>query len=85
MKKRAIALLAAAHLFDDVNQGVIPALIPFFISERGFTIAAAAGLVFASNVSSSILQPLFGALAHSPSALYQRRVAPTPALAAALR
>jgi len=67
MKKRAIALLAAAHLFDDVNQGVIPALIPFFISERGFTIAAAAGLVFASNVSSSILQPLFGALADRKS------------------
>jgi FSR family fosmidomycin resistance protein-like MFS transporter len=67
MKKRAIALLAAAHLFDDVNQGVIPALIPFFISERGFTIAAAAGLVFASNVSSSVLQPLFGALADRKS------------------
>jgi len=67
MRKRAIALLAAAHLFDDVNQGVIPALIPFFISERGFTIAAAAGLVFASNVSSSVLQPLFGALADRKS------------------
>lgn len=67
MKKRAIGLLAAAHLCDDVNQGVIPALIPFFVSERGFTIAAAAGLVFASNVSSSILQPLFGMLADRKS------------------
>lgn len=63
MQKRPIVLLAAAHLFDDVNQGVIPALIPFFVSERGFTIAAAAGLVFASNISSSVLQPLFGMLA----------------------
>ena len=63
MRRRAIALLASAHLFDDVNQGVIPALIPFFIAERGFTIAAAAGLVFASNVASSILQPLFGLIA----------------------
>ena len=63
MRRRAITLLAAAHLFDDVNQGVIPALIPFFIAERGFTIAAAAGLVFASNVASSVLQPLFGLLA----------------------
>jgi len=63
MKRRAIGLLAAAHLFDDVNQGVIPALLPFFIAERGFTIAAAAGLVFASNVASSVLQPLFGILA----------------------
>jgi FSR family fosmidomycin resistance protein-like MFS transporter len=63
VKKRPIVLLAAAHLCDDVNQGVIPALIPFFVSDRGFTIAAAAGLVFASNVSSSVLQPLFGMLA----------------------
>jgi MFS transporter, FSR family, fosmidomycin resistance protein len=63
MRRRAIGLLAAAHLFDDVNQGVIPALLPFFIAERGFTIAAAAGLVFASNVASSVLQPLFGILA----------------------
>jgi FSR family fosmidomycin resistance protein-like MFS transporter len=63
MRRRAIGLLAAAHLFDDLNQGVIPALLPFFIAERGFTIAAAAGLVFASNVASSVLQPLFGLLA----------------------
>ena len=63
MRRRAIGLLSAAHLFDDLNQGVIPALLPFFIAERGFTIAAAAGLVFASNVASSVLQPLFGVLA----------------------
>ncbi len=63
MRRRSIAMLATAHLFDDVNQGVIPALLPFFIAERGFTIAAAAGLVFASNISSSVLQPLFGVLA----------------------
>ena len=44
MRRRAIGLLSAAHLFDDLNQGVVPALLPFFISERGFTIAAAAGL-----------------------------------------
>ena len=68
MKRRAIALLAAAHLFDDVNQGVIPALIPFFVTERGFTIAAAAGLVLAANASSSVLQPLFGQIADKRSA-----------------
>jgi FSR family fosmidomycin resistance protein-like MFS transporter len=68
MRRRVIALLATAHLFDDVNQGVIPALIPFFVAERGFTIAAAAGLVFSSNISSSVLQPLFGLLADRRSA-----------------
>ena len=68
MRSRAIALLSAAHLFDDLNQGVIPALIPFFIAERGFTIAAAAGLVLAGNLASSVLQPLFGHLADRASA-----------------
>ena len=68
MRRRTIALLATAHLFDDINQGVIPALIPFFVAERGFTIAAAAGLVFSSNISSSVLQPLFGVLADRRSA-----------------
>jgi MFS transporter, FSR family, fosmidomycin resistance protein len=68
VRRRAIALLAAAHLFDDINQGVIPALIPFFVTDRGFTIAAAAGLVFSSNISSSVLQPLFGYLADRRSA-----------------
>ena len=68
MRSRAIALLSAAHLFDDLNQGVIPALIPFFIAERGFTIAAAAGLVLAGNLASSVLQPLFGQLADRMSA-----------------
>ena len=63
MKRRAIALLAAAHLFDDINQSVVPALLPFFIAERGFTMAAAGGLVLAASASSSVLQPLFGQLA----------------------
>jgi len=62
MRKGSIGLLSAAHLFDDVNQGVIPALLPFFIAERGLTIAAAGGVVLAANLASSILQPLFGQL-----------------------
>ena len=62
-RKPSIALLSAAHLFDDLNQGVVPALLPFFIAERGFSIAAAAGLVLAANAASSVLQPIFGYLA----------------------
>ncbi len=54
-------------MFDDVNQGVVPALLPFFIAERGFTIAAAGGLVLAANLASSVLQPLFGQLADRAS------------------
>ncbi|MDR1946854.1 MAG: hypothetical protein LBQ51_06785 [Desulfovibrio sp.] len=45
------------------NQGALPALLPFFISAYDFTYATAASLVFALNLFSSIVQPLFGFLA----------------------
>jgi FSR family fosmidomycin resistance protein-like MFS transporter len=58
--RRAMAGLSAGHLFTDLNQGAVAALLPFLISERGFSLAAAGALVFAATVSSSIVQPLFG-------------------------
>jgi FSR family fosmidomycin resistance protein-like MFS transporter len=57
-----IALLAAGHACVDVYQGAIAALVPFFVSERAYTYAAAAGLVLAASLLSSVVQPLFGAL-----------------------
>jgi len=58
--RRAMAMLSAGHLFTDLNQGAVAALLPFLISGRGISLAAAGGLVFAATVSSSIVQPLFG-------------------------
>lgn len=55
-----MAALSAGHLFTDVNQGAVAALIPFLVSERGISLAAAGTLVLAATVSSSIVQPLFG-------------------------
>jgi MFS transporter, FSR family, fosmidomycin resistance protein len=60
---KSIALLSAAHLCDDINQGVVPAMLPFFIAAHHLTYAAAAGLVLAQTMSSSVVQPLFGWLA----------------------
>jgi MFS transporter, FSR family, fosmidomycin resistance protein len=57
---KSVALLSAAHLCDDINQGVVPAMLPFFISTYHLTYAAAAGLVLAQTLSSSVVQPLFG-------------------------
>ncbi len=51
------------HLMTDLNQGMLPALLPFFVAERGLTYTAAGGLVLAANVSSSVVQPFFGAVA----------------------
>ena len=55
-----MAVLSAGHLFTDLNQGAVAALLPFLVSERGLTLAAAGALVLAATVSSSVVQPLFG-------------------------
>jgi len=60
---RSVALLSAAHLCDDINQGVVPAMLPFFISAYHLTYTAAAGLVLAQTLASSVVQPLFGLIA----------------------
>ena len=62
-RRRLLTLLSGTHLADDLYQGVIPASLPFFIAERGFSYAAASGLVLAATLTSSILQPVFGFLA----------------------
>lgn len=60
MKYAYVALLAGGHLVTDINQGALPALLPFFIGAYGLSYTAAAGIVFALNMSSTIIQPLFG-------------------------
>ncbi|MGB3682033.1 MAG: MFS transporter [Rubrobacteraceae bacterium] len=58
--RRAMSTLSAGHLFTDVNQGAVAALLPFLISDRGLSLAAAGALLTAATLSSSIVQPLFG-------------------------
>jgi FSR family fosmidomycin resistance protein-like MFS transporter len=60
---KSVALLSASHMCDDINQGVVPAMLPFFIAAYHLSYAAAAGLVLAQTLSSSVVQPLFGLLA----------------------
>jgi MFS transporter, FSR family, fosmidomycin resistance protein len=63
MNKEAIALLSLGHFLIDFCQGVVPALVPFLVTERHFSYTAAASLVFAISATSSVVQPLFGQLA----------------------
>ena len=58
-----LALLSAGHLVTDVNQGALPALLPFLISEYHLTYAAAGLIIFSANIFSTVVQPLFGYLA----------------------
>jgi FSR family fosmidomycin resistance protein-like MFS transporter len=55
-----MAALSAGHLFTDVNQGAVAALLPFLVAEHNLSLAAAGTLVLAATISSSVVQPLFG-------------------------
>ncbi len=60
--RRAMATLSAGHLFTDVAQGAVPALLPFLVWRDHLSYAAASALVLAATISSSVIQPVFGHL-----------------------
>jgi MFS transporter, FSR family, fosmidomycin resistance protein len=62
MNRLGVALLTVGHAVDDLYQGAVPALLPFFVAERHYSYAAASGLVLAGNLLASIAQPAFGAI-----------------------
>jgi MFS transporter, FSR family, fosmidomycin resistance protein len=61
--RRGIGTLAFGHLSVDLVQGSVPPLLPFLVSERGYSYAAAGSLLLFSSLGSSLLQPLLGAIA----------------------
>jgi len=60
MKYREIGLLSAGHLCTDMTQAALPAMLPFLLTARHLNYALAGALVFASTITSSIVQPIFG-------------------------
>ncbi|MFF4659210.1 MFS transporter [Streptomyces sp. NPDC001381] len=54
--------MSLGHACVDVYQGAVAALVPFFVSERAWSYAAASGVVLAASLLSSVAQPLFGLL-----------------------
>lgn len=60
-------LLMFGHMFTDINQGALPAIIPFLILEQDLSYTAAASLVLAANLVSSFIQPIIGYLGDQKS------------------
>lgn len=56
-----MALLSAGHASVDACQGAIPALLPFLVPALDLNATEAAALVLAATVSSTVIQPIFGA------------------------
>jgi FSR family fosmidomycin resistance protein-like MFS transporter len=57
---RLLGLLALGHMVIDINQGALPALLPFLKAALGLSYTATGTIVLMANVTSSIIQPLFG-------------------------
>jgi FSR family fosmidomycin resistance protein-like MFS transporter len=62
LDRRGLAALASGHAAADLCQGAVPALIPFLIAQRGYSFGAAGALLLVVTISSSIIQPVFGAV-----------------------
>jgi FSR family fosmidomycin resistance protein-like MFS transporter len=62
MNKKALAILSAGHLVTDINQGALPALLPFFKEALDLSYTTAGVILLSANLTSSIIQPSFGYL-----------------------
>jgi MFS transporter, FSR family, fosmidomycin resistance protein len=60
---RLLGLLALGHLVIDTNQGSLPALLPYLKTALGLSYTATGVIVLMANITSSVIQPLFGFLA----------------------
>lgn len=62
MNKKALAILSAGHLVVDINQGALPALLPFFKESLHLSYTVAGIIILMGNLTSSVIQPVFGFL-----------------------
>jgi FSR family fosmidomycin resistance protein-like MFS transporter len=60
--RAGLRLLTVAHAFTDLNQGVLPVMIPFLVAQRHLSLTLAATLVLAANLLGSVVQLAFGHL-----------------------
>ncbi len=57
-----LLILSFGHLATDLCQGAIPAILPFLKAKLSLSYATTGTIMLVSNVTSSVVQPLFGYL-----------------------
>ena len=62
LNKKVLAILSIGHLVTDINQGALPALLPFFKEAFNLSYTITGIIPFACNLASSVIQPAFGYL-----------------------
>jgi FSR family fosmidomycin resistance protein-like MFS transporter len=58
--RRAMAALSSGHMAVDFAGGVLPALVPFLVTDWDLSYTYAGGLILAEALAGSVVQPLFG-------------------------
>ncbi|MFQ5521837.1 MAG: MFS transporter, partial [Candidatus Methylomirabilia bacterium] len=64
---KLLAFLAVGHLVIDVNQGALPAFLPFLRAAFNLSYTGAGTIMLVASFTSSVIQPLFGYLADQTS------------------
>jgi len=62
INKKALAILSVSHFVTDLNQGSLPAILPFFKEALNLSYTLSGAILLSANLTSSIIQPLFGHL-----------------------
>jgi MFS transporter, FSR family, fosmidomycin resistance protein len=59
---KVLLLLSCGHMVVDIYQGALPAVLPFLKQNLGLSYTVTGTILIISNLTSSIIQPLFGFL-----------------------
>jgi MFS transporter, FSR family, fosmidomycin resistance protein len=59
---KALLLLSCGHMVVDTYQGALPVILPFIKDNLGLTYTITGVILIVANITSSIIQPLFGFL-----------------------
>jgi FSR family fosmidomycin resistance protein-like MFS transporter len=62
MNWKTLFLLIAGHFVTDINTGALPAFLPFIKDSLGLSYTLTASIILFFNVTSSVIQPVFGYL-----------------------
>jgi FSR family fosmidomycin resistance protein-like MFS transporter len=59
---KTLVLLIAGHFVTDINTGALPAFLPFIKDSLSLSYTLTASIILVFNVTSSVIQPVFGYL-----------------------
>ncbi len=68
---KVLMLLSCGHMVVDIYQGALPAILPFLKDNLNLSYTLAGVILIVSNITSSIIQPIFGLLSDRKEKAFQ--------------